>query len=49
MGDVYGSMYTHPDELAALGRRSELDKPHLLTEYGHAMGNGPGSTPSTGR
>ena len=43
MADVYGSMYTHPDELAALGRRSELDKPHLLTEYGHAMGNGPGS------
>ena len=43
MADVYGSMYTHPDELAALGRRAELDKPHLLTEYGHAMGNGPGS------
>jgi beta-galactosidase/beta-glucuronidase len=43
MADVYGSMYTHPDELARLGRREDLDKPHLLTEYGHAMGNGPGS------
>lgn len=43
MADVYGSMYTHPDDLAALGRRTELEKPHLLTEYGHAMGNGPGS------
>ena len=43
MADVYGSMYTHPDELAVLGRRRELDKPHLLSEYGHAMGNGPGS------
>lgn len=43
MADVYGSMYNHPDELDALGRRGDLDKPHLLTEYGHAMGNGPGS------
>ena len=42
MADVYGSMYTRHDEVAALGRRRELDKPHLLTEYGHAMGNGPG-------
>ena len=43
MADVYGSMYTHPDDVAALGQRVDLDKPHLLTEYGHAMGNGPGS------
>jgi beta-galactosidase/beta-glucuronidase len=43
MTDVYGSMYTHPDDLAALGQQAGLDKPHLLTEYGHAMGNGPGS------
>ncbi len=43
MADVYGSMYTGLDELAALGRRSDLDKPHVLTEYGHAMGNGAGS------
>ena len=43
MADVYGSMYTHPHEVAALGEMRGLDKPHLLTEYGHAMGNGPGS------
>ena len=43
MADVYGSMYTDLDELAALGPAFELDKPHLLSEYGHAMGNGPGS------
>lgn len=43
MADVFGSMYTHPDEVAALGEKTWLDKPHLLTEYGHAMGNGPGS------
>jgi beta-galactosidase/beta-glucuronidase len=42
MADVYGSMYTPVDKLAALGRQEGLDKPHLLTEYGHAMGNGPG-------
>ena len=43
MADVYGSMYTGLDELAALGRRTDLDKPHILSEYGHAMGNGAGS------
>jgi beta-galactosidase/beta-glucuronidase len=43
MADVFGSMYTHPDEAARLGEKTWLDKPHLLTEYGHAMGNGPGA------
>lgn len=42
MADVFSTMYTHPDALAELGQRSELDKPHILCEYGHAMGNGPG-------
>ncbi len=36
-------MYTDIATLVALGAKSELDKPHLLSEYGHAMGNGPGS------
>jgi beta-galactosidase len=52
--DVFSQMYTGYDELAAIGRRTEapttdpaLDAarramPHLLCEYGHAMGNGPG-------
>ena len=43
MADCYGSMYTTVEELAALGARTELDKPHVFTEYGHAMGNGPGN------
>ncbi|MCL6092169.1 MAG: DUF4981 domain-containing protein [Actinobacteria bacterium] len=42
MTDVYATMYTSHEELAALGQRTDLDKPHVLTEYGHAMGNGPG-------
>ena len=43
MADVFGSMYTPVDELEELGRRVELDKPHILSEYAHAMGNGPGN------
>jgi beta-galactosidase/evolved beta-galactosidase subunit alpha len=43
MADVYGSMYTDLATLAALGAKTDLDKPHLLSEYGHAMGNGPGN------
>ena len=42
MADVYGTMYTTHEELEALGKKTDLDKPHVLTEYGHAMGNGPG-------
>jgi len=42
MTDVYGSMYTTHAELAALGEKTALAKPHVFTEYGHAMGNGPG-------
>jgi beta-galactosidase/beta-glucuronidase len=43
MADVYGSMYTDVATLAALGAKTDLDKPHLLSEYGHSMGNGPGN------
>ncbi|WP_067225828.1 glycoside hydrolase family 2 TIM barrel-domain containing protein [Streptomyces sp. NBRC 109706] len=54
LADVYSQMYTHPDQLARIGQRAEertddaaLDAhrralPHLLCEYAHAMGNGPG-------
>lgn len=42
VADVYGSMYTAHADLEALGKDRALDKPHVLTEYGHAMGNGPG-------
>lgn len=40
--DVFSTMYTHVDELRRLGERAELPKPHILCEYAHAMGNGPG-------
>ncbi|ARC57981.1 Beta-galactosidase [Frondihabitans sp. 762G35] len=52
--DVWSAMYTHPDDVLAIGRREEppLDDPELdarrraapfmLCEYAHAMGAGPG-------
>ncbi|GAB2874068.1 glycoside hydrolase family 2 TIM barrel-domain containing protein [Streptomyces mayteni] len=52
--DVYSQMYAHPETVDRVGRHAEdrtrdpaLDAhrrslPHLLCEYAHAMGNGPG-------
>ncbi|GHO79685.1 hypothetical protein KSD_74560 [Ktedonobacter sp. SOSP1-85] len=42
VADVFSTMYTSVGELKELGERSDLEKPHILCEYGHAMGNGPG-------
>jgi beta-galactosidase/evolved beta-galactosidase subunit alpha len=39
--DVYSSMYTNHEKLAELGKQ-RLPKPHILCEYAHTMGNGPG-------
>lgn len=41
--DVYSTMYTSVPELERLGQQKDLGKPHILCEYAHAMGNGPGS------
>ncbi len=41
--DVYSTMYTSVAELELWGQRDDLDKPHILCEYAHAMGNGPGN------
>lgn len=41
--DVYSTMYTRPPALEKIGQDDAGKKPHLLCEYGHAMGNGPGS------
>ena len=44
--DVYSTMYTwleHPDRLVMDKIINESKKPHILCEYGHAMGNGPGN------
>jgi len=40
--DFHSTMYTGPSVLERLGADSERTKPHILCEYGHAMGNGPG-------
>lgn len=40
--DVFSTMYTHVDEMIKLGQRTDLQKPHIMCEYAHAMGNGPG-------
>lgn len=40
--DVYTTMYTRLNRLEELGKDFEGKKPHILCEYGHAMGNGPG-------
>jgi len=40
--DVYTTMYTRLKPLEEIGKDAEGKKPHILCEYGHAMGNGPG-------
>lgn len=40
--DVYTTMYTRLNKLEEIGQDAEGRKPHILCEYGHAMGNGPG-------
>ncbi|MGM0125595.1 evolved beta-galactosidase subunit alpha [Enterococcus sp. AZ194] len=41
--DVYSTMYSSIDELKARASKKISQMPHILCEYGHAMGNGPGS------
>ncbi|SEG79517.1 glycoside hydrolase family 2 TIM barrel-domain containing protein [Paenibacillus sp. UNC499MF] len=40
--DVFSTMYSSPEKMRGFGEMKELDKPHILCEYAHAMGNGPG-------
>lgn len=42
VADMYSSMYTRHQELELLGRDITKTKPHVICEYAHAMGNGPG-------
>lgn len=42
VSDVYSTMYTRLEALKVIGQNDEGKKPHILCEYGHAMGNGPG-------
>ena len=41
--DIFSSMYTPIDRLIKLGQRTDYSRPHIICEYAHAMGNGPGS------
>jgi evolved beta-galactosidase subunit alpha len=42
--DVYSTMYTRLNRLEEIATGDEMHgKPHILCEYGHAMGNGPGT------
>lgn len=40
--DVYSTMYTRTPGLEKVGRRTE-EKPFIICEYCHSMGNGPGA------
>ncbi|WP_225743803.1 glycoside hydrolase family 2 TIM barrel-domain containing protein [Marinilactibacillus sp. Marseille-P9653] len=41
--DMFSTMYTDVDTMEKLGKRTDLAQPHILCEYAHAMGNGPGA------
>lgn len=44
IADVYSTMYTRLDGMIRIAEgRDAHDKPHLLCEYAHAMGTGPGN------
>ena len=40
--DFFSTMYTSVELMEKLGQREDLTQPHILCEFGHAMGNGPG-------
>lgn len=42
--DVYSTMYSRLDMMKKIGEGNDAHgKPHVLCEYGHCMGNGPGN------
>jgi beta-galactosidase/evolved beta-galactosidase subunit alpha len=40
--DVVSTMYSSVEKLIEYGKKTDTKKPHILCEYAHAMGNGPG-------
>ena len=42
IADIVGPMYTSVDGIIKLAEDSDAEKPVILCEYAHAMGNGPG-------
>ncbi|WP_314730971.1 glycoside hydrolase family 2 TIM barrel-domain containing protein [Oribacterium parvum] len=44
IADVYSTMYTRLDGMVRIAEGNDAHgKPHILCEYGHSMGNGPGN------
>lgn len=41
--DMFSTMYTDVETLEKLGKQTDLSQPHILCEFAHAMGNGPGA------
>lgn len=42
VADVVSTMYSSHERMEEHGKKENMDKPHILCEYAHAMGNGPG-------
>lgn len=42
VADVVSTMYSPVDKMIEFGKKEDMEKPHILCEYAHAMGNGPG-------
>lgn len=40
--DLFSTMYTSVEKMQIEGEKRALEQPHILCEYAHAMGNGPG-------
>lgn len=40
--DVFSTMYSSIEKMIQHGENEHLQKPHIMCEYAHAMGNGPG-------
>ncbi|GAB3056001.1 beta-galactosidase, LacZ type [Virgibacillus ainsalahensis] len=40
--DMFSTMYTPVEIMDQLGARTDLNQPHIMCEFAHAMGNGPG-------
>lgn len=40
--DIMSTMYSNHEKMTEFGQMKNMDKPHIMCEFGHAMGNGPG-------
>ncbi|WP_408008119.1 beta-galactosidase subunit alpha [Pseudalkalibacillus sp. A8] len=41
--DIFSTMYSSVEKVIQIAEEDNQEKPHILCEYAHAMGNGPGS------